>query len=169
MLSPQWQRQGPVDFPFHPAALEPPEIRGSNPVIAKLYLLSTVLKKTNLKKKRPRMAQLKNYNWKWKKVAKFGLAKFLKNTHSRETNIFWKTLNRSKRANSLFEIGQSRPLIVYFLHFLITISITQIEKSVDGVLGIQTRGRMMVGAYDTTELWLWSYREQIVLAQNSWR
>ena len=29
----------------------------------------------------------------------------------------------------------------------------QIEKSLDGVLGIQTRGWMMVGADDTTELW----------------
>ena len=34
-----------------------------------------------------------------------------------------------------FKMGQSRPLFVYFL---ITISITQIEKSVDGVLGIRT-------------------------------
>ena len=28
-----------------------------------------------------------------------------------------------------------------------------IEKRMDGVLGIQTRGRMMEGADDTTELW----------------
>ena len=34
-----------------------------------------------------------------------------------------------------------------------TISIKQIEKSVDGVLGIQTWGRSMVGADETTELW----------------
>ena len=33
-------------------------------------------------------------------------------------------------------MGQSRPLFVYFRSFLITIS-TQIEKSVDGVLGIR--------------------------------
>ena len=39
-----------------------------------------------------------------------------------------------------------------FRSFLITISI-QIEKSVDGVLGIRTRGRRMVGADETTELW----------------
>ena len=38
----------------------------------------------------------------------------------------------------------------YFRHFLITISI--IEKSIDGVLGI-TRGCRMVGADETTELW----------------
>ena len=41
---------------------------------------------------------------------------------------------------------------VYFRSFLITISI-QIEKSIDGVLGIRTRGRRMVGADETTELW----------------
>ena len=51
------------------------------------------------------------------------------------------------------KMGQSRPLYVYFRHFLITISIIQIEKSVDGVLGIQTRGCRMLGTDETTELW----------------
>ena len=32
-------------------------------------------------------------------------------------------------------MGQSRPLFVYFCYFLDTISIIQIEKSVDGMLG----------------------------------
>ena len=41
-------------------------------------------------------------------------------------------------------MGQSRPLFVNFCPFPITISILQIEKSVDGVLGIQTDGRGMV-------------------------
>ena len=50
-------------------------------------------------------------------------------------------------------MGQSRPLFVYFCPFLITISIIQIEKSVDGVLGIRTRGRTLVGPDETTELW----------------
>ena len=36
-------------------------------------------------------------------------------------------------------MGQSRPLFVYFRHFHDTISIIQIEKSVDGVLGIRTQ------------------------------
>ena len=49
-------------------------------------------------------------------------------------------------------MGQSRPLFVYFCSFLVTISI-QIEKSVDGVFGIQTWGRRMAGADETTELW----------------
>ena len=40
----------------------------------------------------------------------------------------------------------------YFHSFLVTISI-QIEKSVDGVLGIRTRGRRMVCADETTDLW----------------
>ena len=48
--------------------------------------------------------------------------------------------------------GQSRPLFVYFRSFLVTIPI-QIEKSINGVLGIPTRGRRMVGADETTELW----------------
>ena len=50
-------------------------------------------------------------------------------------------------------MGQSHPLFVYFHYFLDTISIIQIEKSVDGVLGIQTWGCRMVGADKTTELW----------------
>ena len=52
-------------------------------------------------------------------------------------------------------MGRSRHLFVYFRSFLIqiTISIIQIEKSVDGVLGIRTRGRRMVGEDETTELW----------------
>ena len=42
--------------------------------------------------------------------------------------------------------------LFYFCSFLVPIS-TQIEKSIDGVLGIRTRGRRMVGADETTELW----------------
>ena len=49
------------------------------------------------------------------------------------------------------KMGQSWPLFVYFRSFLVTISI-QIEKSIDGVLGIRTWGRRMVGADKTTEL-----------------
>ena len=49
-------------------------------------------------------------------------------------------------------MGQSRPLFRLFCPFHITIQL-QIEKSVDGVLGIWTRGRRMVGADETTELW----------------
>ena len=52
-------------------------------------------------------------------------------------------------------MGQSRPLFGYFRSFLIPITISkiQIEKSLDGVLGIQTWGRRMVGPDKTTELW----------------
>ena len=49
-------------------------------------------------------------------------------------------------------MGQAWPLFVYFRSFLVMISI-QIEKSIDGVLGIRTRDRRMVGADKTTELW----------------
>ena len=51
-----------------------------------------------------------------------------------------------------FKMGLSRPLFVYFRSFLVTIPI-QIEKSVDGVLGIQTWGRRMERTDETTELW----------------
>ena len=37
--------------------------------------------------------------------------------------------------------------------FLVMISIKQIEKNIDGVLEIWTRGHNMVGADETTELW----------------
>ena len=47
-------------------------------------------------------------------------------------------------------MGQLLPLFVYFCYFLDTISIIPIENSIDGVLGIQTRGRRMVGADKTT-------------------
>ena len=55
-------------------------------------------------------------------------------------------------------MGQSRPLFVYFHYFLDTISIIQIEKSIEGVLGIGTRGHRMVGADKTTELWRPPYK-----------
>ena len=48
-------------------------------------------------------------------------------------------------------MGESRPLFVYFRPFLVTISIIQIEKSIDGVFGIQIWVRRMVGADETTE------------------
>ena len=51
------------------------------------------------------------------------------------------------------KMDQSWPLFVYFRYFLDTISIIQIEKSIDGVLGIRTWGRRMVGADETMELW----------------
>ena len=55
--------------------------------------------------------------------------------------------------NTMFiKIGPIPASFCLFSFFLITISIIQIEKSVDGVLGIRTRGRRMVGADETTEL-----------------
>ena len=63
----------------------------------------------------------------------------------------------------LEKMGQSRPLFVYFRSFLVTISL-QIEKSIDDVLGIWTRGRRLVGADETMELWrppLFNHKEEI--------
>ena len=54
-------------------------------------------------------------------------------------------------------MGQTRTLFPLFCFrpFLIRItkSTIQIEKSIDGVLGIRTRGSRMEGADETTELW----------------
>ena len=50
-------------------------------------------------------------------------------------------------------MGQSRPLFRFYFCPFHTTNQLQIEKSVDGVLGIRTRGRNMVGADETTELW----------------
>ena len=70
--------------------------------------------------------------------------------------IFSKSCQKSMHSRysffSFLKMGQSRPLFVYFRSFLIII-LTQIEKSIDGVLEIRTRGRRMVGADKTTELW----------------
>ena len=55
-------------------------------------------------------------------------------------------------------------LFVYFRSFLVTISI-KIEKSIDGVLGIRTRGHSMVGANETTELWRPPFTPDLVLIQ----
>ena len=52
---------------------------------------------------------------------------------------------------SFKNMGQSRPLFRLFSSF--SHHKLQIEKSVDGVFGIQTRGCRMVGADETTELW----------------
>ena len=63
-------------------------------------------------------------------------------------------------------MGQSRPLFVYFRPFLITIPIIQIVKSIEGVLGIQTWGRRMVGADETTKLWWPPYQQVQLILQN---
>ena len=56
--------------------------------------------------------------------------------------------------NLFFFKQASRGLFLFiFILFLVTISIIQIEKSVDGVLGIRTKGRRMIGTDKTTELW----------------
>ena len=75
----------------------------------------------------------------------------------------------------------------YFSHFLITISTIQIEKIFDGVLGIWTHVRWMVGTDETTELWrppknilvellghlllrlfcLWSYRVKLLFDEST--
>ena len=53
----------------------------------------------------------------------------------------------------LFFFKKNGTIRASFCPVLITISIKQYEKSIVGVLGIQTQGRRMVGADETTELW----------------
>ena len=51
-------------------------------------------------------------------------------------------------------MGQSWHIFVVFCSFLFVISKIQIEKSIDGVLGIRTQGHRMVVADETAELFL---------------
>ena len=53
-------------------------------------------------------------------------------------------------------MGQTRPLFVLFSflsHDKYSTNLTINYKSIDGVLGTQTRGGRMVGADGSTELW----------------
>ena len=54
-------------------------------------------------------------------------------------------------------MDQTRPLFVYFRPFFVTMTNTVQQtingKSIDGVLGIRTRGRSLVDADRSTELW----------------
>ena len=58
-----------------------------------------------------------------------------------------------RRSNQSFMKRANHGLFLFFRPFLNTISIIPIEKSIGGVLEIRTRGRVMVGADDTTKLW----------------
>ena len=51
------------------------------------------------------------------------------------------------------KIGPIPASFCLFSSFPITISIIQVDKCADGVLGIRTRGRRMAGTDETTELW----------------
>ena len=116
-----------------------PEVRFSNPVIGKIYWIFVYCQlywKDENKKKRPGMAHLKQVWYTY--LPKWGAS------HG------W--IDQSKKIKVFIKMGQSRPLFVYFCSFLVTISI-QIDKSIDGVLGIWTQGRRMVGADETMELW----------------
>ena len=65
------------------------------------------------------------------------------NEETFDAQIFSQT---SKDVWFFLKMDQSRPLFVYFCSFLITISIIQTEKSINSVIGIQTRGCRKVGA-----------------------
>ena len=50
-------------------------------------------------------------------------------------------------------MGLIRPLFVFFSHDKYSTNLTISYKSIDGVFGTRTRGSMMVGADESTELW----------------
>ena len=56
-------------------------------------------------------------------------------------------------------MGQTRPILIisFFSHDKYSTNLTINDKSVDGVLGTQTRGGRMVGTDDSTELWRQKY------------
>ena len=76
--------------------------------------------------------------------------------------------NHSTFFHIFLKMGQSRPLFVYFHSFLVTISI-QIEKSVDGVLGIRTRGRRLVGADVLPHLSFYKFKQTNVGNVIAWK
>ena len=58
----------------------------------------------------------------------------------------------------------ANPGLYLFIFVLFTLQFQyKLKKSVDGVLGIRTRGRRMVGADETTELWRLPSRSQSLL------
>ena len=72
-------------------------------------------------------------------------------SHSRETRCF---AHRMSGGALFFKKWANPGLFLFiFCSFLLTISKIQIEKSVNCVLGIRTRGCSMVGTDETTELW----------------
>ena len=77
---------------------------------------------------------------------------FLKRSHLVVINI-WLARSDVMRIQFVKIWANAGLFSVYFCPFHTTIQL-QIEKSVYGVLGIRTRrGRKMVGADETTELW----------------
>ena len=58
-------------------------------------------------------------------------------------------------------MGQTRPIFNYFCSFHMT-NLTIHDKSIDGLLGTQTWGSMMVGADESTELWHHPWKEFVV-------
>ena len=71
-------------------------------------------------------------------------------------------------------MGQTRPLFGLFLFFSqckdkYSTNFTINDKSIDGVLGSRTRGSMMEGADESTELWRHSKLVLLLLSRSSRR
>ena len=108
-----------------------------------------------------------NLFWAWPLAKKFGAVWLAVQNSSANQHVQNKQsinlgikiclgIGRAQRGNLLYVFFKKWPItasFVYFRPFLITISIIQIEKSIDNVLRIWTCSRRMVGADKTTELW----------------
>ena len=64
-------------------------------------------------------------------------------------------------------MGQTRPIFNYFCSFHMT-NLTIHDKSIDGLLGTQTWGSMMVGTDESTELWHHPWKKRICCCSLIW-
>ena len=87
--------------------------------------------------------------------------------HSRRVTSFQSQVGLQFKScgRQFFLNGPISASFCLFLYFLVTISI-QIEKSIDGVLGIRTWGHRTVGADETMELWQPPLRTVTYLTNN---
>ena len=84
---------------------------------------------------------LEEWDQKWRPIVRPNMGRLVAPSPFSCVNVFF------------IKIGRSRPLFVHFGPFLITISIIQIEKSFDGVLGIRTHGHRMEDTDETIKVW----------------
>ena len=97
----------------------------------------------------------RRWSRKWGRGRRIGRGWRVRRTETRTWKIRMWFLNLES-CQCFFKYGANPGLFfLNFCNFLIpnTIATIQIEKSIDGLLGIRTQGCRMVGADKTTELW----------------
>ena len=76
------------------------------------------------------------------------------------------TLGKIVEMILFFKKKWANPGLFLFIFVLFSLQFQyKLKKSIDGVLGIRTQGRRMVGADETTELWRPPYSEKIYTLQ----